>query len=146
MADGKKPPVMKQSRAKLWIRTGILIIFGSIFGLSLYHDILSGIFRLSWAGGIFLPSLVAGFWMSRLVPMQIHTVVEAITFSFDRIYFFLILFLVIMKTLAGRMLGISILADIIMCIILGMMLGRLSGICLRVSDLKKTNFSKRENN
>jgi hypothetical protein len=28
------PPFLKQSRAKIWIRTGILTVFGALFGLS----------------------------------------------------------------------------------------------------------------
>ncbi len=80
--------------------------------------------------------------MSRLVPMQVHSVFEVITISFDRIYFGLILILVIVKELAGEFLRISVIADVIMCIILGLMIGRLSGIYLRVNYLKNTEFSR----
>jgi hypothetical protein len=92
--------------------------------------------------GIFLPFLVVGFWMSRFVPMQIHSVFEVITISFDRIYFGLILLLVILKDLAGDFLKINVIADVIMCVILGLMIGRLSGIYLRVNNIKKKEFPK----
>ncbi|PKM78153.1 MAG: hypothetical protein CVU90_03775 [Firmicutes bacterium HGW-Firmicutes-15] len=137
----QKPPMFKQSKAKIWMRTGIFIIFASIFGWSLYHDVLSKIFYWSWALGISLPFLGVGLWMSRLVPMQVHSVFKVITISFDRVYFGLILILVILKDMAGDFLKISIMADVIMCIILGLMIGRLSGVYLRVYYLKKTQFS-----
>jgi VIT1/CCC1 family predicted Fe2+/Mn2+ transporter len=132
----KSPPVMKRSRAKIWIRTGILAVFGTLFGLVLYHDIASGVFRLSWALIIFLLCLPAGFWMRKLVPMQVHPASRHVTLSFDRIYFALIVLLVIIKAVAGNILGVTILADVVMCMILGLMIGRLSGICLRVRDLR----------
>jgi len=133
------PPLFKQSRAKLWIRTVILIIFGTLFGIALLRDIHAGAFRWSWAMMIFLPFLVVGFWMRRLVPMQVHIASRCITFSFDRIYFSLILLLVIAKAVAGRAWSLTSLSDIIMCVILGLMIGRLSGICLRVHHLKKSH-------
>ncbi len=131
------PPVMKRSRAKIWIRTGILALFGALFGLALYRDMTSGVFSWWWAVAVFVPSLGAGFWMSRLVPMQVHLASRQITFSFDRIYFVLILLLVIAKAVSGRLPGLEIWADVIMCLILGLMIGRLSGICLRVRGLKR---------
>lgn len=80
--------------------------------------------------------------MSRLVPIQVHSVFEVITISFDRIYFGLILFLVILKDIAGDFLRINVIADVIMCIILGLMIGRLSRIYRRVNYLKNTQFSR----
>ena len=133
------PPLFKQSRAKLWIRTVILMVFGTLFGIALLRDIDAGVFRWSWAMMIFLPSLVVGFWMRRLVPMHVHIASRCITFSFDRIYFSLILFLVIAKAAAGRAWFLTSWSDIIMCVILGLMIGRLSGICLRVRHLKKSH-------
>jgi hypothetical protein len=127
---------MKRSRAKIWIRTGILVVFGVLFGLALYHDTTSGVFRWSWALIVFLLCLPVGFWMRRLVPMQAHPASRHVTLSFDRIYFGLIVILVIIKAVAGSVLGITILADVVMCVILGLMVGRLSGICLRVRDLR----------
>jgi hypothetical protein len=133
------PPIFKQSRAKLWIRTVILAVFGTLFGIALLRDIHIGVFRWSWAAMVFLPCLALGFWMRRLVPMQVHIASRCITFSFDRIYFSLILFLVIAKAVAGRVRFLGLWSDIIMCVILGLMMGRLSGICLRVRSLKKSH-------
>jgi polyferredoxin len=138
----QRPPKFKQSKTKIWMRIGILIIFLSIFGWSLYHDILSEIFHLSWVFVILLPFLGVGLWMSRLVPMQVHHAYQVITISFDRLYFGLILFLVILKDITGHFLKISTMSDLIMCIILGLMIGRLSGICFRVNYLKNTEFSR----
>jgi Na+/H+ antiporter NhaA len=139
--DRKAPPVMKQSRAKIWIRTVIFAVFFTLFGLALYRDIQMGHFSYLWALITFVPCLVIGFWMCRLVPMQVHSEFQVITFSFDRIYFALILTLVILKAITGKVLYITVLADVIMCVILGLMVGRLSGICLRVHGLKG-RFSK----
>ena len=130
------PPILKRSRAKLWIRTGILAVFGTLFGLVLYHDITSGAFRWQWAVIAFAPCVPIGFWMRKLVPMQVHPESRFVTLSFDRVYFALIVLLVLIKAIAGNMLGQTVLADVIMCIILGLMIGRLSGICLRVRDLR----------
>ena len=130
---------MKESRGKIWIRTGLLTIFGTLFGISLYRDLLDGIF--SWRLGIIalFPCLAIGFWMSRLVPMHLHPERKAITFSLDKIYFVLIWVLVIAKLLTGRLLGLPVWSDILMVVIIGLMSGRLSGICLRVRSLKVAN-------
>lgn len=133
----KTPAFRNQSRAKLWIRTGIVSVFGILFGLTLYRDLTTGIFLWTWAGAIFVIGLAIGFWMRRWVPMQVHLASQHVTLSFDRIYFGLIVSLVIVKAIAGNILGALVLADVVMCVILGLMLGRLSGICLRVSGLKK---------
>ena len=74
--------------------------------------------------------------MSRLVPMQVHAAARRITMSFDRVYFALIWLLVIAKLVVGRVPGLGVWADVLMCVILGLMIGRLSGICLRVRSLK----------
>lgn len=138
----QKPHKFKHSDTKIWMRCIILTIFASIFGMSLYHDVMAKTFFMSWGLGIFIPLLGVGFWMSRLVPMQVHSVFEIITISFDRIYFGLILLLVILKDVTGDFLKISVAADIIMCIILGLMIGRLSGIYVRVNNLKSTEFAR----
>ena len=135
------PPIRKRSSAKIWIRTGILIIFAIFFGLILYQDILLGSFRLSWAIMVFVPCLGIGFWMSRLVPMQVHSRWRIVTFSFDRIYFTLIFSLVMIKAVTGNLLGLTVISNVIICMILGLMISRLSGICLRVHSLKKQMFS-----
>jgi len=135
------PPAMQRSRAKLWVRTGILAVFGTLFAFLLYRDVASGVFHWTWALMAFLPCLAIGFLMRALVPMQVHPASQHITMSFDRIYFGVILFLVIVKAIAGRAPGMEVWADIAMCVILGLMIGRLSGICLRVRDLKiRHNF------
>lgn len=131
------PPLFKQSRAKLWIRTGILAVFGTLFGLALFRDISAGVFRWTWGLMAFLPSLAVGYWLKRWVPMQVHVATRCITLSFDRIYFSLILILVIARAVAGRVHFMGLWSDIIMCVILGLMIGRLSGICLRVRNLKR---------
>lgn len=133
------PPRFKQSRTKLWIRTVILIVFGTLFGIALLRDINAGAFRWSWVMMVFIPFLAVGYWMRRLVPMQVHIASRCITLSFDRIYFALILFLVIAKAVASRAWFLTSWSDIIMCVILGLMIGRLSGICLRVHHLKKSH-------
>jgi hypothetical protein len=126
----------KQSSGKIWIRTALLVIFGAIFGISLYRDMAAGTFHPAWALLALIPCLAIGFWMSRLVPMQVHQDRKIITFSLDKIYLVLIWVLVIAKLVAGRFLGMPIWSDVAMCIILGLMSGRLSGICLRVRGLK----------
>ncbi len=133
----KTPPIMKRSRAKIWIRTGILAVFGTLFGLTIYHDIVSGTFYWLWALTAFLLCLPVGFWMRKFVPMQIHPTSQHVTLSFDRVYFASIVLLVIVKTIAGNISSIMILADFAMCMILGLMIGRLSGIGLRVRNLKR---------
>lgn len=136
--DSKEiPSIRKQSRAKIWIRTGILLTFAVIFGLTLYRDVAQESFRWSWALMAFLPSLAIGYWMSRLVPMQVYSELRIVTLSFDRIYFALIFSLVALKYVTGNLLGFTVLADVIISIILGLMVSRLSGICLRVHGLKK---------
>ena len=138
----KEPAMMKRSRAKLWVRTGIFIFFAILFSFALYEDISAGIFPL-WAGVIiFIPAVAFGFWMSRFVPMQVHLYHQHITFSFDRIYFILILTLVIIKIAASKFPGWEVLADSIMVFILGMMVGRIGGIGLRVRGLKEQHDFK----
>lgn len=132
----KTPPALSASRAKIWIRTGILVVFSTLFGLALYKSVTSGVFHWPWALATFLPCLVIGFWMRKWVPMQVHPASQHVTLSFDRVYFSLILLLVIAKAVTGPMSATAVVADIIMCVILGLMMGRLSGICLRVRDLK----------
>jgi hypothetical protein len=126
---------MKYSRAKIWIRTGLLTIFSMIFGTYLIRDISAGLFRWEWGLTVFALCIPLGMWMSRLVPMQALSA-EIVTLSFDRIYFVLIWLLVIAKFILGHIPGMNLSADIIMCSILGIMSGRLGGIGLRVRGLK----------
>lgn len=132
----KTPSFRQTSRAKLWIRTGILVVFGVIFGISLYHDISSGRFQWYWGLIAYAACFPIGFTMRQLVPMQVHLHSKHITMSFDKVYFAIILALVIGKLVAGRFFGLPVVADVIICAILGLMTGRLSGICIRVRDLK----------
>jgi hypothetical protein len=133
------PKLMKRSRAKIWIRTVILTVFGTLFGLTLFHDMETGIYP--WAVGlaILVVCLPIGFWMRRLVPMQTHAASRQVTFSFDKIYFILIWVLVIGKAIFSYVVHMAFPADVLMCVILGLMSGRLSGICLRVRSLKIQN-------
>ena len=133
----KKPSVIKRSRAKIWIRTGILVMFTVMFSFALYEDINQGLFPWWAVLVIFAPALAFGFWISRLVPMTAHTEHQFVTLSFDRIYFTLIWTLVIVKFVAGKSSGWQVLADVLMVAILGIMSGRLGGIGLRVRQLKK---------
>ncbi len=55
---------MKYSRAKIWIRTGLLIIFSILFGTYLVRDISAGFFRGEWGLAIFAISFPFGMWMS----------------------------------------------------------------------------------
>ena len=126
------PPRMKRSRAKLWIRTGILAVFGTLFGIALSRDIIAGVFPVSWGLAVFCPIFVVGFFIRSLVPMTVHLASKTITFSFDRIYFGIILVLVAAKAITGHLDGMTFHTDALMCVILGLMIGRLSGICLRV--------------
>lgn len=137
--DNAIPPIWKQSKAKIWLRTVILAVFSVIFGAILYQDISQGIFEVTWALMAFIPSLGVGFWMSRLVPMQVHSEMKVITISFDRIYFTVIFLLVALKVIADILFTLNIVSDVIICIILGLMVSRLSGICVRVRSLKNLN-------
>lgn len=127
---------MQQSRAKIWIRTGLLTIFGTLFGLQLAHNIAAGQFHWAWAALIFAACLPVGYWMRSLVPMQVHPEHRVITLTLDKVYFVTIWVLVIAKYVAFYGFQAIPVSDVIMCIILGLMAGRLSGICLRVSQLK----------
>jgi hypothetical protein len=130
---------MKESRGKIWIRTAMLVIFGTMFGFSLYKDLQDGIFSWQLGAIALIPCLAIGFWMARLVPMHLHHDRKVITFSMDKIYFVLIWVLVIAKLLTGRLLGLPVWSDVLMVVIIGLMSGRLSGICLRVRELKVAN-------
>ena len=56
---------------------------------------------------------------------------------FDKVYFAVILTLVIGKLAAGQFFGLTVLADVIICAILGLMTERLGGIGVRVRGLKR---------
>jgi hypothetical protein len=68
--------------------------------------------------------------------MKADLELRAVTLSLDRIYLFLIWFLVIAKLIIGRIPFFTPEADFIMSAIIGIMFGRLGGIGLRVRQLK----------
>jgi hypothetical protein len=133
------PKFINRSQAKIWIRTIILAVFGTMFGISLFRDMLGGVIPWLVVLAVIVVCLPLGFWMRRLVPMKVHSDTRFITLSFDKIYFILIWLLVIAKAIFSYVLHLPIPADVFMCIILGLMSGRLSGICLRVHRLKQEN-------
>ena len=127
---------LKKSRFKIWLRAFLLIQFSIIFSIYFSHDIAAGHFTWEKVALITLLFLPVGFLMSYIVPMQANIEIRAVTFSLDKIYLFLIWFLVIFKLLASYYYHAPTVADIIMCIILGLMGGRLGGIGIRVRKLK----------
>ena len=126
----------KKSRFKIWLLAFLFVQFSAIFIVYFYRDISAGHFRWEWALLIFLLCLPLGFLMSRLVPMRVDTESRAVLMSLDRIYLVLIWLLVIAKLVTGRIPSLVFVADICMAVILGVMSGRLSGICTRVRRMK----------
>ena len=137
---GKEPSVMKRSAAKLWIKIIILAIFGTLFTLSIHNDVTNGIIELQTLFVMFLPSFIIGIWLRKLVPVQIYKEFSQITFSFDRIYFAIILLLFIVKKTCQFMQVQLVFADFAMIIILGLMIGRIIGLIYRVAKLKRKFF------
>ena len=127
---------MKKSRFKVWLRAFLLIQFSVIFSIYFTHDIAEGHFTWNRVFIIILIFIPIGFLMSYIVPMKANSELRAVTFSLDKIYLFLIWFLVIAKLLASYYYHTESVADVIMCIILGIMGGRLGGIGIRVRRLK----------
>lgn len=118
----------KQISVRMFLRTFIVALFGIIFSFSLYNDINSGTFRWQWMMAIIFINICIGFMMSKLVPIHVREANRSVTLSFDRLYFFIVLLLVIVKTIAGYLLSTLFLADVIMCILIGLMSGRLIGL------------------
>lgn len=127
---------MKKSRFKIWLRAFLFIQFSVIFGLYFFRDIAHGYFTWVRVALLFVLFIPIGFLMSRLVPMKADPELRAVTFSLDRVYLILIWLLVIAKLIAGQIPRFIPVSDVIMCMILGIMLGRLGGIGLRVRRLK----------
>ncbi len=127
---------MKKSRAKIWLRAFLLIQFSAIFSFYFFRDIAKGYFTWDKVVLTILIFIPIGFLMSYIVPMQANVEIQAVTFSLDRVYLFLIWLLVITKLLASYYYQAESVADVIMCIILGIMGGRLGGIGIRVRKLK----------
>ena len=127
---------MKKSRFKIWLRAVLFVQFGVLFAFYFDRDITKGYFTWIWAVTLFMLFIPAGFWMSRLVPMQVDYQSKAVTLSLDRVYLILIWVLVITKLIASHIPRLVPVSDVIMCTILGIMCGRLGGIGLRVRHLK----------
>jgi hypothetical protein len=127
---------IKKSRFKIWLRAALLIQFGGIFGFLLFQDILHGHFSWGWAASTMILCIPVGFLMSHLVPMQVNPTAGVVTLSLDKTYLALIWILVIIKIITGQISSLVVVADVIMCVILGLMSGRLGGIGIRVRRLK----------
>jgi hypothetical protein len=130
---------MKKSRFKIWLRAFLFIQFSAIFGFYFFRDIAHGYFTWVLVALLFTLFIPVGFLMSSLVPMKADPELRAVTLSLDRIYLILIWLLVIAKLIAGQIPRFIPVSDVIMCMILGIMLGRLGGIGLRVHRLKMQN-------
>lgn len=127
---------MKKSRFKIWLRTFLFVQFSAIFGVYFVRDIAAGHFHWEWVGLIYMVCFPVGLWMSRIVPMRADSETRAVLLSLDLVYLILIWVLVIAKLVASLFPAWVFLADICMAVILGIMSGRLGGICLRVRQLK----------
>ena len=127
---------MKKSRFKIWLRAFLLVQFSALFSFYFFRDIANGYYTWKSVFVVFACFVPAGFLLSRIVPMKADVELRAVTLSLDRVYLFLIWFLVIAKLILGNIPSLVFLADIIMCAILGIMFGRLGGIGLRVRQLK----------
>ena len=127
---------MKKSRFKIWLRTFLFLQFSLLFSVYFFRDIGRGYFNWEWVAIVFVAFIPIGFLLSLIVPMKAETEIQAVTFSLDRIYLFLIWFLVIAKLIIGSIPPFTPEADFIMCAIMGIMFGRLGGIGLRVRRLK----------
>jgi hypothetical protein len=127
---------MKQSRYKIWLRAFLFIQFSLLFSMYFIRDIGRGYFRWEWVALVFAGFIPIGFLLSLIVPMKADMKLRAVTLSLDRIYLFLIWFLVIAKLILGRIPPFTPEADFIMAAIMGIMFGRLGGIGLRVRHLK----------
>jgi predicted permease len=127
---------MKTSRYKIWLRAALFVQFCGIFGFYLFRDISNGHFNWGWVFftcGVFVP---IGFLMSRIVPMQVNREAKVVILSLDRVYLILIWILVAAKLVTGHIPSLVVVADVIMCGIVGIMSGRLGGIGVRVRRLK----------
>jgi hypothetical protein len=128
---------MKTSRYKIWLRAFLLFQFSALFGFYFIRDIANGYFTWTWVVITIILFVPVGFLLSRIVPMQPDHEKKAVTLSIDKVYLVLIWVLVIAKLVAGHIPEATVIADIIMCAILGIMGGRIGGIGLRVRALKK---------
>ena len=127
---------MKKSRYKIWLRAFLLIQFTVIFCVYFFRDIGSGYFSWKSVVTVLASFIPVGFLLSLIVPMKADMEIRAVTLSLDRIYLFLIWFLVVAKLIIGRFPYFTPEADFIMSAIIGIMFGRLGGIGMRVRWLK----------
>ncbi len=127
---------IKKSRFKIWMRAFLLVQFSALFSVYFFRDIGHGYFRWEWVALVFAAFIPVGFLLSLIVPMKADTELGAVTFSLDKVYLFLIWFLVIAKLIIGRVPFFTPESDFIMASIIGIMFGRLGGIGLRVRQLK----------
>lgn len=127
---------MKKSRFKIWLRAFLFVQFSLLFGIYFFRDIRHGYFNWGWVAVVFAAFIPVGFLFSFIVPMKAETEIQAVTFSLDRVYLFIIWFLVIIKLVIGGIPPFTPEADFIMAAIIGIMFGRLGGIGLRVRRLK----------
>jgi hypothetical protein len=107
-----------------------------MFCVFFFRDIGNGYYNWTSVFVVFACFVPVGFLLSLLVPMKADLELRAVTLSLDRIYLFLIWFLVIAKLIIGRIPFFTPEADFIMSAIIGIMFGRLGGIGLRVRQLK----------
>lgn len=128
---------LKKSRYKIWLRAFLLVQFSAIFTFYFIEDIHNGHFTWEQVATFILIFIPIGFLMSKLVPMKADKSCQAVTFSLDKIYLFLIWFLVISKLLASYRYHAPAVSDVIMAAIIGLMFGRLGGIGMRVRHLKQ---------
>ena len=127
---------LKKSRYKIWLRAFLLFQFSVMFALYFFRDIANGYFKWEWVALVCASFIPVGFLLSLIVPMKADENLHAVTLSLDKVYLFLIWFLVIAKLIIGRIPAFTPEADFIMSAILGIMFGRLGGIGLRVRQLK----------
>lgn len=130
---------MKKSRFKIWLRAFLLIQFSALFCVYFFRDIGNGYFSWKSVATVTAAFIPVGFLLSYIVPMKADLELKAVTFSLDRFYLFLIWLLVIAKLIIGRIPSFTPEADFIMAAIIGIMFGRLSGIGIRVRQLKLQN-------
>ena len=130
---------LKKSRYKIWLRAFLLVQFSALFSIYFVRDISNGYYSWTSVFVVFACFVPVGFLLSRIVPMKADAELQAVTFSLDRVYLFLIWFLVIAKLIIGRVPFFTPEADFIMSAIIGIMFGRLGGIGLRVRQLKIQN-------
>lgn len=80
--------------------------------------------------------------MSRFVPMKFDGAIRKVTMSVDFIYLALIWILVVIRVALGYLGRGTTFTDGILCLIIGLMAGRLGGIGLRVRRLKQLNLER----